>query len=130
MSKSTKKTAVEASEQLAQWVVKGMQEKKAQDIVVMDMRGVANAFTDFFVIASGTSDTQIEAIADSVDKLLRDFGDELTLEQSIGRGYSMPNTQIPNDRELFEQFIYGNMKSCKEGNSVACAQNNSRHISI
>ena len=69
-------------------------------------------------------------IADSVDKLLRDFGDELTLEQSIGRGYSMPNTQIPNDRELFEQFIYGNMKSCKEGNSVACAQNNSRHISI
>ena len=69
MSKSTKKTTtIEASEELAQWVVKGMQEKKAQDIGVMDMRGVANAFTDFFVVASGTSDTQIEAIADSVDK--------------------------------------------------------------
>ena len=74
MSKSTKKTAVEASEQLAQWVVKGMQEKKAQDIVVMDMCGVANAFTDFFVIASGTSDTQIEAIADSVDKEVWESG--------------------------------------------------------
>ena len=75
MSKSTKKaTTKDASEELVQWVVKGMQEKKAQDIVVMDMRGVANAFTDFFVVASGTSDTQIEAIADSVDKEVWESG--------------------------------------------------------
>ncbi len=59
---------MEASEELANWVVKGMQEKKAQEIVVMDLREVHNAFTDFFVVCSGTSDTQIEAIADSVDK--------------------------------------------------------------
>lgn len=69
MAKSTLKTPTkEASEELANWVVKGMQEKKAQEIVVMDLRGVHNAFTDFFVVCSGTSDTQIEAIADSVDK--------------------------------------------------------------
>ena len=75
MSKSTKKaTTKDASEELVQWVVKGMQEKKAQDILVMDMRGVANAFTDFFVVASGTSDTQIEAIADSVDKEVWESG--------------------------------------------------------
>ena len=75
MSKSTKKaTTKDASEELVQWVVKGMQEKKAQEIVVMDMRGVANAFTDFFVVASGTSDTQIEAIADSVDKEVWESG--------------------------------------------------------
>jgi ribosome-associated protein len=69
MAKSTLKTpTMEASEELANWVVKGMQEKKAQEIVVMDLREVNNAFTDFFVVCSGTSDTQIEAIADSVDK--------------------------------------------------------------
>jgi ribosome-associated protein len=51
-----------------------MQEKKAQEIVVMDLRGVNNAFTDFFVICSGTSDTQIEAIADSVDKEVWESG--------------------------------------------------------
>jgi ribosome-associated protein len=66
--------AVDASEEIVQWVVKGMQEKKAQEIVVMDLRGVNNAFTDFFVICSGTSDTQIEAIADSVDKEVWESG--------------------------------------------------------
>jgi len=57
-----------SSEELSQIVVKGMQERKALNIVVMDMRQVKNAFTDFFVVCSGTSDTQIDAIADSVDK--------------------------------------------------------------
>jgi ribosome-associated protein len=75
MAKSTLKTpTVEASEILANWVVKGMQEKKAQEIVVMDLREVHNAFTDFFVVCSGTSDTQIEAIADSVDKEVWESG--------------------------------------------------------
>ena len=70
MPKSPKKAAIniDSSEVLVECVVKGMQEKKAQEIVVMDLRGVHNAFTDFFVICSGSSDTQIEAIADSVDK--------------------------------------------------------------
>jgi ribosome-associated protein len=57
-----------SSEELSQLVVKGMQERKATNIVVMDMRKVKNAFTDYFVVASGTSDTQVEAIAESVDK--------------------------------------------------------------
>jgi ribosome-associated protein len=75
MAKSTLKTpTTEASEELANWVVKGMQEKKAQEIVVMDLREVHNAFTDFFVVCSGTSDTQIEAIADSVDKEVWESG--------------------------------------------------------
>jgi len=57
-----------SSAELSQLVVKGMQERKATNIVVMDMRNVKNAFTDYFVVASGTSDTQVEAIAEAVDK--------------------------------------------------------------
>jgi ribosome-associated protein len=57
-----------SSEELSQLVVKGMQEKKANNIVVMDLRKVKNAFTDFFVVCSGNSDTQVDAIAESVDK--------------------------------------------------------------
>ena len=57
-----------SSEELSQLVVKGMQERKATNIVVMDMRKVKNAFTDYFVVSSGNSDTQVEAIAESVDK--------------------------------------------------------------
>lgn len=57
-----------SSNELANLVVKGMQDKKAQNIVVMDLRKVKNAFADYFVICSGTSDTQIDAISESVDK--------------------------------------------------------------
>lgn len=56
------------TEQLRDLVVKGMQEKKAQDIVVMDLRHVKNAITDYFVICSGNSDTQIDAIAGSIEE--------------------------------------------------------------
>lgn len=57
-----------SSEQLSQVVVKGMQEMKAEDVVVMDLRKVDNAVADFFVICSGNSDTHIDSIAESVDK--------------------------------------------------------------
>jgi ribosome-associated protein len=63
-----KKRKVDQTEKLAQLVVKGMQEKKAVDIVVLDLRKVKNAVADFFVICSGTSDKHISAIADSVDE--------------------------------------------------------------
>ncbi|TAE29797.1 MAG: ribosome silencing factor [Cytophagales bacterium] len=56
------------SEQLRDLIVKGMQEKKAVDVVVMDLREVKNAICDYFVICSGNSDTQIDAIAQSVDE--------------------------------------------------------------
>lgn len=45
-----------------------MQEKKAQDIVVMDLRNVKNAICDYFVLCSGNSDTQIDAISSSVEE--------------------------------------------------------------
>jgi ribosome-associated protein len=57
-----------SSEKLSEIIVKGMQEKKAIDIVVMDLRKVKNAVADFFVICSGNSDKQLDAIADSVDE--------------------------------------------------------------
>ncbi len=56
------------SEKLSQAIVDGMQEKKAAGIVVMDLRKVKNAVAGFFVICSGNSDKQLEAIADSVDE--------------------------------------------------------------
>ena len=63
----SKQNELLSSEQLSQVVVKGMQEMKAEDIVLMDLRSVNNAVADFFVICSGNSDTHIDAIAESVD---------------------------------------------------------------
>lgn len=62
-----KKRKGASSEKLSDLIVKGMQEKKATDIVVLDLRKVKNAVADFFVLCSGTSDRQLDAIADSID---------------------------------------------------------------
>jgi ribosome-associated protein len=64
----TKKESTAKSEKLSQVIVKGMQEKKASDIVVMDLRKVKNAVADFFVLCSGNSDKQLDSIADSIDQ--------------------------------------------------------------
>ena len=63
-----KKRKGASSEILSDVIVKGMLEKKAADIVVMDLRKVKNSIADFFVICSGSSDKQIDAIADSIDE--------------------------------------------------------------
>ncbi|MEY3417849.1 MAG: ribosome silencing factor [Bacteroidota bacterium] len=52
---------------LSEIVVKGMQEKKAEDITVIDLRSVPNAITDFFVICSVNSDSQADAVENSVE---------------------------------------------------------------
>jgi len=63
-----KKKSVVSSEKLGEVIIKGMQEKKATDIVVLDMRKVKNAVADFFIICSGNSDKQLDAISDSIDE--------------------------------------------------------------
>lgn len=65
--KQRKNTGITSTD-LTQLVVQGMLEKKAQDIVVLDLRKVKNAVSDYFIICSGTSDTQLDAIADSVEE--------------------------------------------------------------
>ena len=57
-----------SSLELSDLVVKGMLEKKASEVLVMDLRGVKSAVADFFVICSGNSDTQIDAISDSIEE--------------------------------------------------------------
>ncbi|EJF10801.1 ribosome silencing factor [Pontibacter sp. BAB1700] len=64
-----KETKAEAnSDILAELVVKGMQEKKASDIVILNLKSLKNAVSDYFVIASASSDTQLDAIASSIEE--------------------------------------------------------------
>jgi ribosome-associated protein len=48
-------------------------EKKAQQIVIMDMQGVFPV-TDFFLVASGTSAPHVQSIADSVEEKMEAAG--------------------------------------------------------
>jgi ribosome-associated protein len=64
----SKKNKTDEGLALCNIVVAGMEEKKAHDIVVMDLSELESASTDFFVICHGQSDTQVEAIAHSVEE--------------------------------------------------------------
>ena len=46
-----------------------IEDLKGREIVVLDLRGLTDA-TDFFIIASGTSDAHVRGIADSVTRAL------------------------------------------------------------
>jgi len=55
------------SREKARFVTKIAKEKKAEDLVVLDMRKVTN-FCDYFVICSGNSQKQVESIADAIEE--------------------------------------------------------------
>lgn len=59
------------AQELCDTIVEEMQNKKAENIVVIDLREVENAVTDFFVIASGNSTTQVDGIADGIVRFTR-----------------------------------------------------------
>lgn len=81
------KTKKITSKLLCDTIVEGMQENKAQDIVVLDLRKIENSVTDFFVICSGESSTQIDGITSSV---LRHTRSEINEKpwQTEGKGTS------------------------------------------
>lgn len=63
-----KKRIKEESDILTEVIIKGMQEKKGADIVVIDLKSMKNAVSDYFIISSANSDTQLDAIAHSVEE--------------------------------------------------------------
>lgn len=62
-----KKNSKNLSTYLSEIAVQGIQEKKGKDIVRLDLRNVASAVTDYFVVCNADSSTQVKAIADSVE---------------------------------------------------------------
>ena len=59
--------AVSSSEKIAEQLAELALDRKALDVVVVDVRGKAS-YADFLVLASGTSDRHVQAIADFADK--------------------------------------------------------------
>jgi ribosome-associated protein len=61
-------------EQLKDLVVETLNDMKARDISVMDVRG-KTAVTDYMVIASGTSDRHVKAVAETVAYRAKEAGE-------------------------------------------------------
>ncbi len=60
-------------EQVRDTAIAGMEEAKAQDIKVMDVRGLTDV-TDFMILATGTSSRHVNAIADKLVDYMKDHG--------------------------------------------------------
>lgn len=58
-------------------------DKKGEDIKVLDISGIS-VIADYFVIANGTSDSQVQALIEHVDENMHKAG--YTLKQQEGKG--------------------------------------------
>lgn len=61
------------TEAISQAICKAASDKKARDIVTMDMRNLSSS-TDYFVICSANTATQVRAIADNIEEELAKEG--------------------------------------------------------
>ncbi len=51
-------------------IIKGIDDVKGEDIQLLDLRDIDNTVCDYFVICSGNSNTQVNAISGSVQKVV------------------------------------------------------------
>ena len=58
-------------------IIQAVQEKKAHNIISLDLRKIPEAVADFFIVCEAGSTTQVKAIADSVEEGVRKNCDEL-----------------------------------------------------
>jgi ribosome-associated protein len=55
-------------------IIAAAQDKKADNVVAFDFRLIEGAFCDAFVICSGLSDRQVEAIVENIEETMKDSG--------------------------------------------------------
>ncbi len=59
---------LEATEVLKEEIIKGIQEKKGLEITCLNLAKINSTVCDYFVVCHGTSNTHINAIAESVEE--------------------------------------------------------------
>lgn len=63
-----KNKALKESAYLSELAIFGIQEKKGNDIIRLDLRNIFSSVSDYFVICNADSATQVKAIANSVEE--------------------------------------------------------------
>jgi len=97
------------SEQQKDLVVDALEESKALDITVLDVSDIAS-FTDFIIIATGTSNTHLSAVASNTSRELSRKGLKVIGEEGKGTnewvlvdfGDVVVNVMRPEVRELYQ----------------------------
>ena len=58
------------ADQLITTIISGIEEVKGKEIILLDLRELENTVCDYFIICEGTSNTQVNAIVNSIQKLV------------------------------------------------------------
>ena len=83
------------SREMVKLACEAMEEKKAQDIKIIDIEKVST-LADYFIIASGSNRNQVQAMADNVNELLGRAG----LEPKQVEGYQNANWILLDYRDV------------------------------
>lgn len=58
-------------------IIKGMEEKKAENIILLDLASIDNTVSDMFVVCHGNSNTQVKAISEAIVSCTKkEFGEK------------------------------------------------------
>jgi len=96
------------SEQLSDLVVQALEDLKGNDIVRLDVRNLTTV-TDYMVVASGTSNRHVKALADAVAEKSKDAGhrpigvegEEGSEWVLIDLGDTLVHVMLPRVREFY-----------------------------
>lgn len=58
------------SDELLTLIIKGIEDTKGLDVSIMDLRDIENTVCDYFVICTGGSNTQVNAISGSIQRVV------------------------------------------------------------
>jgi ribosome-associated protein len=56
------------ADQLITTILSGIEDVKGKEITILDLRDIENTVCDYFIICEGTSNTQVNAIVNSIQK--------------------------------------------------------------
>jgi len=102
---------MEETKVLVETITKGIQEKKGNNIVIVDLSGIESSICRYFVICEGGSPTQVGAITDSVRDVVREqlgekpahvVGEENAQWVAMDYGDAMVHVFLPDVREYYD----------------------------
>ena len=82
-------------------IVKVLDNKKAVDIQVLDLRGIT-LIADYFIVCTGNSTTQVKALADNVDEEMSKLGEEPVSRE----GYNSANWILLDYSDVIVHVFY------------------------
>lgn len=109
---------IDNDRELAELMAKAASDKKARDILIVDLVGISPV-TDYFIICSANSTTQVRAIADHIEEQLAEQGVNLLHKEGyresrwilMDYGNCVAHIFVEEDRQFYNlERLWGDAK--------------------